>query len=168
MAVRSLTELFFVAAGYDKPDCLLQKVGGEWQPISTRELVDRVQRLAKALREIGVVRGDRVALMAENGPHWPTIDFAALCGGAVLVPIYPTLLAEGASYIVNDSGAKVLFVQGQERLDGLLALRREMPQLQHVVRIDGAPGEGFTSLEALLERGAGVDVAAFEAEARQS
>ena len=79
MAVRTLTELFFVASGYDKPDCLLHKVGGEYKPISTRELVDRVQRLAKALREIGVVRGDRVALMAENGPHWPTIDFAALC-----------------------------------------------------------------------------------------
>jgi long-chain acyl-CoA synthetase len=168
MAVSTLTELFFVAAGYDKPDCLLHKVGGEWKPISTRELVDRVHRLAKALREIGVVRGDRVALMAENGPHWPTIDFAALCSGAVLVPIYPTLLAEGAAYIVNDSGAKVLFVQGQERLDGLLALRKEMPLLQHVVRIDGGAGEGFSSLDGLLERGAGADAAAFEAAARQA
>ncbi|HEV8238248.1 MAG TPA: long-chain fatty acid--CoA ligase [Thermoanaerobaculia bacterium] len=171
MAIRTLTELFFVAAGYDKPDCLLHKAGGEWQPIATRELVDRVQRLAKALREIGVVRGDRVALMAENGPHWPAVDFAALCSGAVLVPIYPTLLPEGASYIVNDSGAKVLFVQGQERLDGLLALRKDMPQLQHVVRIDGGsgkPGDGFTSLDALLERGAGADRAAFEAEAKKA
>jgi long-chain acyl-CoA synthetase len=168
MAVRTLTELFFVAAGHDKPDCLLHKVGGEWQPIATRELVDRVQRLAKALRDLGVQRGDRVALMAENGPHWPTVDFAALCSGAVLVPIYPTLLPDGAAYIVNDSGSKVLFVQGQERLDGLLALRGEMPQLRYVVRIDGKAGEGFTSLDALLESGAGVDRAAFEAEAKKA
>jgi long-chain acyl-CoA synthetase len=168
MAVRTLTEVFFVAAGHDKPDCLLHKVGGEFRPISTGEVVDRVQRLAKALRELGVGRGDRVALMAENGPHWPVIDFAALCSGAVLVPIYPTLLPDGAAYIVNDSGSKVLFVQGQERLDGLLALRHEMPQLQHVVRVDGAAGEGFTSLDALLERGAGFDRAAFEAEAKKA
>ncbi|HET9767257.1 MAG TPA: long-chain fatty acid--CoA ligase [Thermoanaerobaculia bacterium] len=168
MAVRTLTEVFFAAAGHDKPDCLLHKVGGEFRPISTAEVVDRVQRLAKALRELGVGRGDRVALMAENGPHWPVIDFAALCTGAVLVPIYPTLLPDGAAYIVNDSGAKVLFVQGQERLDGLLALRRDMPQLQQVVRIDGAAGEGFTSLDALFERGAGADRAAFEAEAKKA
>ena len=168
MAVRTLTELFFVAAGYDKPDCLLHKVSGKFEPISTRELVDRVQRLAKALRELGVERGDRVALMAENGPHWPAIDFATLCSGAVLVPIYPTLLPDGAAYIVNDSGAKVLFVQGDARLEPLLALRGDMPQLQHVVRIDGAAGEGFTNLDSLLERGSGADRAAFEAEAKKA
>jgi long-chain acyl-CoA synthetase len=168
MAVRTLTELFFVAAGYDKPDCLLHKVSGKYVPISTGELVDRVQRLAKALRELGVERGDRVALMAENGPHWPTIDFATLCIGAVLVPVYPTLLPEGAAYIVNDSGSKVLFVQGDARLEPLLALRRDMPQLQHVVRIDGDAGEGFGSLDALLARGDGAERAAFEAEAKRA
>jgi long-chain acyl-CoA synthetase len=168
MAVQTLTELFLVAAGYRKPDCLLHKVGGEFVPISTAELVDRVQRLAKALAQLGVVRGDRVALMAENGPHWPTVDFASLCMGAVLVPVYPTLLAEGAAYIVNDSGAKVLFIQGEQRTRDLLALRQQMPQLQHVVRIDGAPAGGLTSLDALLGQGAGADAAAFEAEARKA
>jgi long-chain acyl-CoA synthetase len=143
-------------------------VEGSFVPISTNELVDRVQRLAKALQELGVERGDRVALMAENGPHWPTIDFATLCMGGVLVPVYPTLLPEGAAYIVSDSGAKVLFVQGEARLQSLLALRRDMPHLEQVVRIDGAAGEGFTSLATLLERGAGADRAAFEAEAKRA
>ena len=168
MSVRTLTELFLIAAGHGKPDCLMHKVGGTYVPVSTAELVDRVQRLAKALAELGVVRGDRVALMADNGPHWPTVDFASLCMGAVLVPVYPTLLPEGAAYIVNDSGAKVLFVQGEGRLQSLLALRQQMPQLQHVVRVDGSAGEGFTCLDALLERGAGADRAAFEAEARKA
>src|SRR4029453_544516 len=127
-----------------------------------------VQRLAKALRELGVQRGDRIALMAENGPHWPTVDFATLCIGGVLAPGSPPLLPEGAAYIVNDSGAKVLFVQGEARMQSLLALRREMPHLEQVVRIDGAAGEGFTSLPALLERGAGADRAAFEAEAKKA
>ena len=168
MAVQTLTELFLVAARYGKPDCLQHKVSGQFVPISTGELVSRVQRLAKALGQLGVVRGDRVALMAENGPHWPTVDFATLCMGAVLVPVYPTLLPEGAAYIVNDSGAKVLFVQGDQRMEALLALRHEMPQLQHVVRVDGAAGEGFTSLDALLAKGAGAEPAAFEAEAKKA
>src|SRR6185295_16970099 len=88
MPVQTLSELFLKVAGRPKADCLLHKVGGSYQPVSTAELVDRVRRLAKALHDLGVQRGDRVALMAENGPHWPTVDFASLGIGAVLVPIY--------------------------------------------------------------------------------
>ena len=170
MSIRTLTELFLVAAGHDKPDCLLHKVNGRYVPISTAELVGRVQRLAAALQAMGVQRGDRVALMADNGPHWPLVDFATLCMGGVLVPIYPTLLPEGAAYIVHDAGAKVVFVQGRERLDGLLALRKDMPTVEHVVLLDddGQAGEGHTTLAAVLDRGAGADRASFEATARQA
>src|SRR5947209_3178063 len=98
MSVRTLSELFLKAASYNKPDCLLSKVGGSFQPISTAELVDRVRRLSKTLLELGVAPGDRVALLSENGPHWPTVDFATLCAGAVLVPIYPTMLPDQATY----------------------------------------------------------------------
>ncbi len=169
MAVATLTELFLIAAGHGKPDCLLHKVDGQFRPISTAELVGRVQRLTRALQDLGVVRGDRVALMAENGPHWPTVDFATLCMGGVVVPVYPTLLPEGAAYIVNDSGAEVLFVQGEARMQSLLALRQEMPKLRHVVRVDvAAPGEGYTTLDALVAGSPPVDPATFEAEARKA
>src|SRR5213080_2434533 len=52
-SVSTLTELFLKAASYNKPACLLSKVGGTYQPISTAELVDRVRRLSKALRDLG-------------------------------------------------------------------------------------------------------------------
>ncbi len=105
MSIKTLSELFLVVAGRQKADCLLHKSGGQYQPISSAELVDRVRRLATALIELGVKRGDRVALMAENGPHWPVADFATLCIGGVLVPIYPTLTADHAAYVANDCGA---------------------------------------------------------------
>ena len=170
MAIRTLAELFLLAAGRSRPDLLLHKVGGSYQPVSTAEFVSRVQRLSKALQELGVARGDRVALMAENAPHWPIVDFATLCMGGITVPIYPTLLPKDAAYIVSDCGAEVVFVQGRERLDGLLAHRSSTPAVKHVVLIeDGAQaGDGYTTFDAVLERGAGVDPAAFEAEARKA
>ena len=100
MPIQTLTELFLVAADYDKPDCLLHKVGSEFQPISTRKLVESVRKLSSVLATLGIERGDRVALMAENGPHWPMIDFATLCHGGVLVPIYPTLTPDQAAYVL--------------------------------------------------------------------
>jgi len=167
MSISTLTELFFKAASHNKPDCLLHKMGGAYHPISTAELVDRVRRLWKGLGEIGVQPGDRVALMSENGPHWPTVDFATLAAGAVLVPIYPTLLPDQAAYIANDCGAKVVVAETRAHLDGLLGLAAQLPQVQKYVLIQGQSDDPrVVTLDQLIERGAGVDVAAFEARAR--
>jgi long-chain acyl-CoA synthetase len=167
ISVSTLTELFLKAASYNKADCLMSKVGGTYQPIATAELVDRVRRLSKALLELGVERGDRVALMSENGPHWPTVDFATLCAGAALVPIYPTLLPDQSSYIAGNCGAKVVFAETTTHLDGLLAHVDEMPEVRQFVLIKGTSSDPkVITLDKLMERGAGADAAAFETRAR--
>ncbi|HEY2737485.1 MAG TPA: long-chain fatty acid--CoA ligase [Thermoanaerobaculia bacterium] len=169
MSVTTLSELFLKAAGHNKPDCLLSKIGGTYQPVSTAELVDRVRRLAKALQELGLQRGDRVALMSENGPHWPTVDFATLCAGGVVVPIYPTLLPDQSSYIAKDCGAKIVFAETTGHLEGLLSKASELPKVEHYVLIKGTSSDPrVTTMAALLERGAGVDPAQFEAMARSA
>lgn len=166
-SVSTLTELFLKAASYNKPDCLLYKVGGTYQPVSTAELVDRVRRLSKALRDLGVEKGDRVALMSENGPHWPTVDFATLCAGAVLVPIYPTLLPDQSTYIAGNCGAKVIVAETATHLDGLLSHADELPDVRQFVLIKGESSDPrVISLDKLTERGTGVDVDDFEAHAR--
>ena len=169
MSVTTLSELFLKAASLNKPDCLLYKVGGTYQPVSTAELVDRVRRLAKALAELGLEPGDRVALMSENGPHWPAVDFATLCANGVLVPIYPTLLPDQASYIANDCGAKIVVAETTNHLEGFLSRTAEMPAVQHFVLIKGESSDPrVTTLSALLERGTGADPAHFEEKARSA
>jgi long-chain acyl-CoA synthetase len=141
MTLATINQIFLTAAGHGKPDCLMHKIDGRYVPISTEELVEQVRRAAAALDALGVKRGDRVALMAENGPHWPTVDFAVLALGAVLVPVYPTLTPDQAAYIVNDCGAEVVLVQGAERLAGLLGQRDDMPGTRTFVLIGGEPPE---------------------------
>jgi long-chain acyl-CoA synthetase len=166
-SVSTLSELFLKAASYNKPDCLMSKIGGTYQPISTAELVDRVRRLSKALLGLGVERGDRVALMSENGPHWPTVDFATLCAGAALVPIYPTLLPDQASYIAGNCGAKVVIAETAAHLEGFLAHADELPDVRHFVLIKGTSSDPrVMTLDQLIEQGAGADAAEFEARAR--
>jgi long-chain acyl-CoA synthetase len=169
MAITTLSELFLKTAAFNKPVCFLHKVGGSYQPVSTAELVDKVRRLAQALEGLGVQRGDRVALMSENGPHWPTVDFATLCIGAVLVPIYPTLLPEQAAYIANDCGAQVVFAQTVQHLQGFLSQADKLPLVKHYVLIQGEAPAGdarVTTLADLLARVTSVDAAAFEQKAR--
>ncbi len=151
MSIETLSELFLVVAGRSQADCLQYKTGGSYAKISTAELVDRVRRLATALEGLGVAPGERVALMAENGPHWPVVDFATLSLGAVLVPIYPTLTPDQAAYVANDCGAEVVLVEGTERLAGLLGERADMPRVRRFVVIGDEPqGDEALSFGSLL------------------
>jgi long-chain acyl-CoA synthetase len=71
----TLNQLFFDAIEkHDKPDTLRVKEGGAYRPISSLQLADRVRQVALGLQEIGINRGDRVAILSENRPEWAIAD----------------------------------------------------------------------------------------------
>src|SRR5438477_6588124 len=76
------------------------------------DLNERANRLANALRANGVRRGDRVALYLPNIPQFAVCYCAVLKAGAVAVSINSIFKSEEVHYIVNDSGARVLFTTG--------------------------------------------------------
>lgn len=98
----------------DKPDALAFKVDGVWKRISGTEAVERIRKIAIGLRNLGIREGDRVAIMSENRPEWSLTDLALLSLRAVIVPIYTTQAVEQIRYILEDSGAKMLFVSGEK------------------------------------------------------
>ena len=101
----TLTQLFFQAIErYDKPDALQVKIGGRYEPISHRLLLERVRHVATALQRMGAKAGDRVAILSENRPEWAIADYACLTSGVTDVAIYPTLPDSQVAYILNDSG----------------------------------------------------------------
>ncbi len=105
---------------------------------STQDFVDQVRHVSLGLDALGVKRGDRVALMSESRPEWLISDFGILCGAFVTVPIYPTLAAAQACYILNDSEARVAIVSDRVQLEKLQSIRHLAPHLAFVVVIDGS------------------------------
>ena len=162
-AVHTLAELFLKTEAREKSAQLMHKLEGKYRSISTRDFADGIRRLAKALQDLGIEPKDRVALMADNGPHWPTVDFATLISGAVTVPIYPTLTPEESAYIARDSGAKIVFAHQPEQLQGLLDHADELPDVTQFVLIEGGAGTDdprVLTFEDLRTRGEGYDTAA--------
>jgi long-chain acyl-CoA synthetase len=100
----------------NKPDALAFKLGDVWQKISGPEAIERIRRIALGLKSLGVQAGDRIALMSENRPEWSLADLAILSVGAVNVPIYTTQAVDQIQYILEDSGAKMLFISGKKLL----------------------------------------------------
>src|SRR5687767_12243325 len=116
-AGRTLSDLFYDSVDtHHKPDHLKHKVDGQWRDISSEELRRAVEEASLGLRELGVEKGDRVALLSENRPEWAIADLATLTAAGVVVPIYATLTPAQALYILNDSEAKVCFVSTAAQL----------------------------------------------------
>jgi len=168
----TLAELFLQAADeHDKPDALLYRTAEGWKPISHRELVDRVHRIADALAADGVQRGDRVAILSENRPEWAMADYALLCLGALNVPIYPSLPADQVVYPLRHAEIGTAFVSTADQLEKLLLVRKEWPALRRIVTFDELASDepGVIPLSA-FEQSAGeaaTDENAFRQRARQ-
>src|SRR6187402_806463 len=128
---RTLCDIFLAAAESGKPDLLISKVAGAWQPISARDFGFTVRALSLGLNSLGIQPGARVAILSENRPAWPMADYAILCGAAWTVPIYPTLPGAQITGLLKDSAARAIFVSSSEQLAKIRAIRSGCPALEY-------------------------------------
>ncbi|MDP9385583.1 MAG: AMP-dependent synthetase/ligase [Actinomycetota bacterium] len=105
------------------------------------QLRDRVDAFAGGLAGLGVKRGDTVALLLSNRPEFHIADLAAMTLGATPFSIYATSSPEQIAYVVSDAGARVAIVE-EALLKGLSAARGDLPDLERVIVLEGAQGEG--------------------------
>jgi long-chain acyl-CoA synthetase len=94
-----------------------------------QELYDKVVVVSEGLRSIGLKKGDRVAIVSQNGPEWALIDLGAARLGLVLVPIHTTLSGSQTREIIQRSGAKVLVIGSSTVLNSFYTLYDLLPGL---------------------------------------
>src|SRR5437667_7723039 len=135
-SISTLPSLLLLSASqYSKPDAFKFKRNGQWIHVSTDEFLLRVEELFFALRALGLKAGGRVAIMSENRLEWAVADYAALCAGAITVPIYPTLSPLQIEGLLSDCQPELVFVSTSEMLEKVLAARQNVP-LRYVVAFD--------------------------------
>ncbi|MEK7798299.1 MAG: AMP-binding protein, partial [Acidobacteriota bacterium] len=141
MEIRTLCDILtHLQAHFRKPDLLRYKSQGAWRDISTDEFTGTVRSLALGLESLGVRRGDRVAILSENRPEWTAFDHAVLNLGAVVVPIYPTLLTDQLHYILDNSQARVLVISTSAQMEKVLPVLASLPDLEKLVILDAPAG----------------------------
>ena len=124
-----------------KPALAHKPKGGTYQDISYAKLGESVDAFSKGLNALGVQKDDRVAILSENRPEWAITDFGSLKAGAVTVPMFSTLTAAQVSYILNDSGAKIICVSTEAQLKKVLSIRDNVPTLEHIILYDASEDE---------------------------
>ena len=157
----TLTQLFFeVLEKHQRPDAYQVRVNDKYKPIAHTEVRDRVRRMALGLLEIGLKRGDRVAILSENRPEWAFADWACLTASLADVTVYPSLPPEQIAHILKDSGAAAMFVSSDTQAAKVAKIRGEVPSLKHVITFASTKPDGVDlTLTELDARGASVDSA---------
>jgi len=157
MKYQSLGAMFF-----DKRNQFPQKVGymykkeGKWVSVTFQEATDRAERIAAGLASLGVEKGDRVALISNNRMDWALTDYATLSLGAMLVPIYPSLLSDQIKYICDDSQAKVLITSDDLQIEKVEEIRSQLKTVQNFFVFDEPTGgvkDPWRTFESLIADG---------------
>jgi long-chain acyl-CoA synthetase len=138
MRLETLNDIFFTATERNIDRVMLSRASGKWLPISSSDLRRNVAGTVNALREWGICKGDRVAILSENRPEWTTADFAILLLGAVTVPVYSTLTPEQTAYTLRDSGASIILVSTEHQFRKMQTILSQT-QIRRVVVMDQMP-----------------------------
>jgi long-chain acyl-CoA synthetase len=148
--IKTINDLFRRVAAADNPRAVLWQDGfGQWQPISSDQIYQRVRALAKTFLAWGAQKGDRIALVGENRWEWAVTDFATLAIGAADVPIYPTLTGEQMAALIRDAGCRIAVVSTRQQFDKVNSVRAQT-QLERIVIMDPSAPEGAIAMSELL------------------
>ncbi len=147
---------------FDKPDALNHKIKDVWTRFSGKEILEKVKKLSLGLKDLGIKAGDKVALISENRPEWTFADLAILSVRGVNVPIYTTQAVEQIRYILEDSGAKALFVSSKKIWKHAIAAVESVEMLEKIIFFDedAVPADDHRamSLAQLEKRGEELDL----------
>ncbi|MGZ6580121.1 MAG: AMP-dependent synthetase/ligase [Gaiellaceae bacterium] len=114
--------------------------------ITWAQLRERADALAGGLAALGLGHGDALAIMLANRPEFHVVDIAAMTLGATPFSIYQTYAPNQIQYVVQDAAARILVTE-HAFLENVLAARADLPDLEHVIVVDGDAPEGCLRLD---------------------
>ncbi len=121
----------------EKPNetMFVSKVNGTWTPTSTQNFIESVLKASKCLIGLGILPGDKVALVSNNRLEWNILDIAIQQVGGIVVPLYPTISSGDYQYILNDASCKICFA-GTEEIALKIAEIQDKTPVKHLFTFD--------------------------------
>ena len=123
----------------------------EWMPYTWAETARMVERVRAGLAAEGLAAGDRVAIMLKNGKEWVWFDQGALALGLVVVPLFVDDRPDNIAYCLDDSGVKLLVVEGEEHLKRLAEVRSELPGVARIVTVETVDSTRDATVRSLAQ-----------------
>ena len=157
MKFKNLGDMLFSKRNtYADKTAYMFKKEGTWQEVTFKEAVDKVEKISAGFASLGIKKGDAIAVVSQNRLEWAMTDYAAVSLGALLVPIYPSLLPDQVKYILNDSEAKIVIAEDLTQLQKVESVKSELLYTTHFFVIDNEEKSvpaNWQKYESLIEKG---------------
>ena len=161
---KTLPELLYEAAeAYENPRALNQPTEDGWVPLSLDRFRQRAEETALGLLDLGLDRGDKVALLMESDVPFCVVDMGCLIGGLIDVPLYLSSSADQMQYVIEHAEAETLVVSNPKRLEQAAEILPDLPDIDTVILCEPGGGEDerpelpdgveLLTLDAVQERG---------------
>jgi long-chain acyl-CoA synthetase len=139
---RTLVELFRrQAASRGDQAAMFRRAGGHWSSLTWNEYKRQAHELAAFFIDAGLQEREHVAVWSFNRPEFVITSTATMLAGACTAPLYQTLSAQEAAYVLGHSDAPIAVVENQAILAKVLEVREHLPALRCIVLMEGdAPG----------------------------
>ncbi len=128
---------------FDKQTSMLQdqpylwrKINDKYSSLSWKEVREIVERFSTALKNLGILEGDRVVIVSENRPEWQIADLSIMSIGAISVPAYTTSTTNDYEYIIKHSGARCIIVSNHDLANKILPAVLNSNMCQTVIKIN--------------------------------
>jgi long-chain acyl-CoA synthetase len=109
---------------------------GFWREYTWKEACGNIKSFSLGLMSLGLQRGDVMAILGDNDPHWFWAQLAAQAAGGVITGVFSSSGAKEVKYFLEHSDAKIVVVQDQEQVDKILEIKDELPLLKKVIYWD--------------------------------
>jgi long-chain acyl-CoA synthetase len=157
MKFKSLGDMFFSKRNtYADKTAYMFKKEGAWQEVTFKAAVDKVEKICAGLASLGIKKGDTVSIISQNRLEWAMTDYSTVALGALLVPIYPSLLPDQIKYILNDSETKVVIIEDQTQLHKVESIRSQLLYTNQFIILDDEGKSipaNWNKYETLIEKG---------------
>ncbi len=128
---------------FDKQSSMLQdqpylwrKIDDKYSSLSWKEVRNNVESFSAALKNLGILAGDRVVIVSENRPEWQIADLSIMAVGAISVPAYTTSTTNDYEYIIKHSGARCVIVSNNDLANKVLPAVLNSHMCQTVIKIN--------------------------------
>ena len=135
----------------DQQTALAGKKNGQWVHYSSKSYQEHANTLSYALIELGIEKGDKVAMILTNRPEWNMLDMAISQVGAITVPVYPTISEEDYRYILHDCDAKMVIIDGLSVMNKVTNILPDAPNVKLVYTM--VDREKYPYFDQLLQLG---------------
>ena len=134
-AVPDTLPKLLLARAHERPaaTALREKDLGIWRALTWREYLRRVRNAALGFLELGVERGDKVAILGDNRPEWLITELAAQSIGAVSMGVYQDAVTSEVQFLIAWSDAVLVMAEDQEQVDKILESRAQLPRVRKVL-----------------------------------